>query len=144
MKFEMRKLILLHIILLFSVVAMAQTGSVASGVPYECRFEEGEDLSAWTLNYGTPNATDQWMFGTGAHSEGKRSLYVSSDGVNPSYGRNRNITVAYLRYKFPQTAQIIRVGDIDRDLIREEMHMKITCYRHVDDLPADQMRLRFL
>lgn len=105
MKFEMRKLILLHIILLFSVVAMAQTSSVASGLPYECGFEEGEDLSAWTLNYGTPNATDQWMFGSGAHSEGKRSLYVSSDGVNPSYGRNRNITVAYLRYKFPQTAQ---------------------------------------
>ena len=106
MKFEMRKLILLHIILLFSVVAMAQTVPVASGLPYECSFEVGDTtLGSWVLNEGTPTAHDKWMVGTATHSDGKRSLYISADGQNPNYDSLPNIVVAYLRYQFPRSTQ---------------------------------------
>ena len=94
--------ILTYIILLFSVLAWSQTGtSVATGLPYECSFEESEDLSAWVFNPYTPNAADQWMVGSVVHSEGKRSLYPSGDGMNPRYNKHPNIIAAYLRYKFP-------------------------------------------
>lgn len=97
----MKRLLFLHIILLFSVLAWAQSGStVATGLPYECSFEPTEDLSAWQLNYGTPSAEDKWIFGTAVHSEGKRSMYISSDGTDPVYGK-RDVVIAMLRYKFP-------------------------------------------
>ena len=92
--------ILTYIFLLFAVMTWAQN-PVATAFPYECSFEEDEDLAAWTLNYGTPQATDQWMYGYATHSTGRRALYVSNDGVNPIYGRKSNITVAFLRYRFP-------------------------------------------
>lgn len=92
--------ILTYIFLLFAILTWAQN-PVATAFPYECSFEEDEDLAAWTLNYGTPQATDQWMYGYATHSTGRRALYVSNDGVNPIYGRKSNITVAFLRYRFP-------------------------------------------
>ena len=97
----MRKLFLTYCILLTAVVAFAQGTTVASGLPYECSFEESDILTGWTLNYNTPNATDKWMYGTAVHSEGRRSLYISSDGQNPVYGKNPNIVISYLRYNFP-------------------------------------------
>ena len=96
----MRKL-LTYIFLLFTTLAWAQGTSVATGLPFECSFEESENLSAWVLNPGTSAATDKWMIGGAVHSEGKRSLYVSSNGVDPSYGKNPNVVVAYMRYRFP-------------------------------------------
>ena len=89
---------LTYIFLLSTVFAWSQ---VATTFPYECSFEEGEDLSAWTLNYGTVPTTDKWMVGTAVHSEGRRSLYISADGQNPNYGKTPNISVAVLKYKFP-------------------------------------------
>ena len=89
---------LTYIFLLCAVFAWSQ---VATTFPYECSFEEGEDLSAWTLNYGNQNTTDQWMVGTAVHSEGRRSLYISADGQNPNYGKKPNIAVSVLKYKFP-------------------------------------------
>ena len=89
---------LTYIFLLSTVFAWSQ---VATTFPYECSFEEGEDLSAWTLNYGNQNTTDQWMVGTAVHSEGRRSLYISADGQNPNYGKKPNIAVSVLKYKFP-------------------------------------------
>ena len=89
---------LTYIFLLSTLLAWAQ---VATTFPYECSFEEGEDLSAWTLNYGNQNTTDQWMVGTAVHSEGRRSLYISADGQNPNYGKKPNIAVSVLKYKFP-------------------------------------------
>ena len=94
----MKRLLFLHIFLLSTLLAWAQ---VATTFPYECSFEEGEDLSAWTLNYGNQNTTDQWMVGTAVHSEGRRSLYISADGQNPNYGKKPNIAVSVLKYKFP-------------------------------------------
>lgn len=84
-----------------ALTAQIQVQAQASDLPYECGFEENEDLSAWVLNAGTQTATDQWIIGTDAHSEGKRSLYISSDGQFAQYGSNPNAVAAYLRYKFP-------------------------------------------
>ena len=97
----MRKIILLHIILLVSLMAWSQ--NPATAFPYECSFEENEDLSAWVLNYNTPAATDQWVFGSAVHSEGRRAMYISSDGTNPLFGQSKNIVVAYLRWRIPQS-----------------------------------------
>ena len=101
----MRKL-LTYIVLFFSVTAWAQNGTtVASGLPYECSFEESETLTPWMLNYHAPtNAVDKWIFGTAVHSEGKRAMYISTDDANPNYGKKQNISIAYLRYKFPSSA----------------------------------------
>lgn len=82
--------------------------------PYECSFEEGEDLSAWTFNYGNRTTKDLWMVGTAVHSEGKRSLYVSSDGKNPNFGGSPNVVVSYLLYKFP-TATNTQKYDVSFD-----------------------------
>ena len=97
----MKKVLLTYISLLFCVLAWAQTP--ASGLPYQCSFEEGENLSAWVLNSGTPNAADQWMVGSAVHSEGKRALYITADGTDPNYNKKPNVVAAYLRYQFPQS-----------------------------------------
>ena len=76
----------------------------ASGIPYSCSFEEGEDLTPWVLNYKTPTATDQWIVGTAVHSEGKRALYISDNGKRAQYGNHPNVVVSYLRYKFPESS----------------------------------------
>lgn len=69
-------------------------------LPYQCGFEETENLSEWHIVNPT-GATDCWMYGNAAHSEGKRSLYISSDGKTASFGSRPNISVAYMRVKFP-------------------------------------------
>ncbi|MBQ8705524.1 MAG: hypothetical protein IJ548_04400 [Paludibacteraceae bacterium] len=93
----MRKAILTYLFLFECALGYAQ----ATAFPYSCSFEEGEDLSVWTFNYKTGSATDQWMIGGYTHSEGQRSLYISSDGLTPVYGKKPNVVVSYLRYKFP-------------------------------------------
>ena len=95
------KKLLTYILLLFATLAWAQTPGVATAFPYECSFEETEDLSVWTLNPLTPNAHDKWMVGTAVHSDRKRALYVSADSLNPSYNAHLNVTAAYLTYQFP-------------------------------------------
>lgn len=102
----MKRLLFLHIALLLSLFAWSQTPTVATALPYECSFEENESMDAWTFNpLSDANAPEQWMVGTAAHSEGRRSLYVSANGMNPSYNVHRNVTVAYLTYKFPRGGQ---------------------------------------
>ncbi|MBR2285701.1 MAG: hypothetical protein IJ900_04135, partial [Paludibacteraceae bacterium] len=109
----MKRFLFLHIALLFSVLSWAQTTPMTT-FPYECSFEEGEDLSAWTFNYGNRTTKDLWMVGTAVHSEGKRSLYVSSDGKNPNFGGSPNVVVSYLLYKFP-TATNTQKYDVSFD-----------------------------
>lgn len=107
----MKKLLLTYISLLFSVWALAQ----ASGMPYSCSFEEDENLSNWVLNYNTPDATDKWVVGSATHSEGKRSLYISTDGKNPGYGSHPNVVAAYLPFKFPDYTALEHSYDISFD-----------------------------
>lgn len=96
--------ILTYIFLLFAALIWAQQGTtVATGLPYECSFEATEDLSSWVLNAGaSASAKDKWIFGSTVRSSGRRSMYVTTDGQNPGYGRKKNVLVSYLRYKFPQ------------------------------------------
>lgn len=107
----MKRWLSLHITLLFCTLSWAQ----ASGIPYACGFEEDEDLSAWVMNVDAASATDQWMVGSAVHSEGKRSMYISSDGVNPVYGSNPNVVVSYLRFKFPTTTDEQQNYDLSFD-----------------------------
>jgi len=72
-----------------------------TALPYMCSFEEDEDLSSWVLNPQTPNATDKWMMGTATFSEGKRSLYISDNATDPHFGKTPTVSIAYMRYKFP-------------------------------------------
>lgn len=109
----MKRWLFLHIALLFCVLSWAQSPAMTT-FPYECSFEEGEDLSAWTFNYGNKTTKDLWMIGTAVHSEGKRSLYVSSDGKNPNFGGKPNVVVSYLLYKFP-TATNTQKYDVSFD-----------------------------
>lgn len=101
----MKRLLFLHIILLFSVLAWSQGSTVATALPYECSFEETDDLTPWVLNAGTPSSHDKWMYGTAVHSAGRRSLYVSEDGQNPGYTKKKTVLVSYLRYKFPSSSR---------------------------------------
>ena len=94
----MKRLLFLHIILLFATFAWAQDDAL----PFECSFEESEDLSRWVLNPLTPNAADQWMIGTAVHSDGRRALYISADGVDPNYNKKPNVVAAYMTFKFPE------------------------------------------
>ena len=96
-----------------SMAAWAQQGTtVATGLPYECSFEESENLSCWNIHLS--NTTDQWIFGSAVHSEGRRSMYISKDGTDPNYGKNPNVSVAMLRYKFP-TASNTQKYDVSFD-----------------------------
>lgn len=81
--------------------------SKAASVPYICGFEAEDDMSVWELN---PHANiapgaDAWMVGSYTHSAGYNSLYISSDGTTPVYGTKKNIRIAYLRVKFPETGK---------------------------------------
>ena len=92
---------------LFSIyvwVVMLTVLPLRAAIPFSCSFEENEDLSNWVMN-NPSTATDKWMFGTVVHSEGKRSMYISSDGKNPLYGAHPNIVVSYMRFKFPETGK---------------------------------------
>lgn len=98
----MKRLLFLHITLLFCSLIWAQA-PIATDFPYSCSFEESENLSVWSLNVQTEGqALDEWMYGDGAHSEGKRSMYISSNKKSPRYGNKPNIVVSYLRYQFPK------------------------------------------
>ena len=109
----MRRILYIGILLIMSMAAWAQQGTtVATGLPYECSFEESEDLRCWNIHLS--NTTDQWIFGSAVHSEGRRSMYISKDGTDPNYGKNPNVSVAMLRYKFP-TASNTQKYDVSFD-----------------------------
>ena len=97
----MRKLLITYCLMLF--VAIAAQAQIATGIPYECSFEESENLSAWTLNPLTPTAHDKWMIGPAVHSEGKRAMYVTANGSNPSFSAHRKVVVSYLTSQFPSS-----------------------------------------
>ena len=43
-----------------------------------------------------------------------------------------------------QPLQIRRIGDIDWNIVGEQVHMELVRHRHIDNLAADQVRLRLL
>lgn len=94
------------------IVALLLGGMVAAQqvqdlhIPYQYGFEQDDELNNWTLNAVTGSGTtDQWVVGNATHSDGERSLYISTDnGVSPSYGDSKNIVMAYRRIKFPTSS----------------------------------------
>ena len=97
-----------YIILILSlapVITLGQTKDIH--IPFQCGFEANDDLSNWVLNPNTQSAHDQWVIGSSTHSEGKRSLYIiaENDTMSPRFGSSPNISVAYLRLKFPSSTK---------------------------------------
>ena len=97
------KLRLLPLLFCFVVTVVGVQQSVAQSqitVPYSMGFEESDnvELGDWVLNPGT-NATlctDQWYVGEAVKSDGKRSLYISSDqGASAMFGVAQNVQYAY-------------------------------------------------
>lgn len=85
-------------------------------VPWQCSFEESEDLSDWVLNPGTEAATDQWVIGDATHSDGKRALYISTNGgLNAVAGAKNNIVMAYRQIHFPEHTSGYKEYDISFD-----------------------------
>ena len=87
----------------FVVTVVGVQQSVAQSqitVPYSMGFEESDsvELGNWVLNSGT-NATlctDRWYVGEAVKSDGKRSLYISSDqGASAMFGVAQNVQYAY-------------------------------------------------
>ena len=68
-------------------------------LPYLCDFENDVENAKWTLNYN-PNLEpgrlkNLWYIGEAEASEGKRSMYVTSDGgATASYTNSEN-TIPY-------------------------------------------------
>lgn len=97
------KLRFLPLLFCFVVTVVGVQQSVAQSqitVPYSMGFEESDnvELGDWVLNPGT-NATlctDQWYVGEAVKSDGKRSLYISSDqGASAMFGVAQNVQYAY-------------------------------------------------
>lgn len=105
----MNKSITLFIFLVtctFFCVQIAEAQQLIS-VPYSVGFEQEEtlELSNWVLNPGA-NASkclDQWVVGGAVKSDGKQSLYISSDqGVSAQFGVARNVQYAYRDFVIPK------------------------------------------
>ena len=104
------KLRLLPLLFCFVVTVVGVQQSVAQSqitVPYSMGFEESDnvELGNWVLNPGT-NATlctDQWYVGEAVKSDGKRSLYISSDqGASAVFGVAQNVQYAYRDFMLPK------------------------------------------
>lgn len=75
-------------------------------LPYLCDFEDPIENAKWTLNYN-PNLApgtlkNFWHIGSAEASEGKNSLYVSSDGgQTASYTNSENTILAWRIFELP-------------------------------------------
>lgn len=85
-------------------------------VPWQCSFEEEEDLSDWKLNEGASAAKDQWVIGDATHSDGKRALYISTNGGSSTIaGAKTNTVMVYRTIHFPEHKTGYKEYDISFD-----------------------------
>jgi len=95
---------ILFILMLMPMMAMEAANRLP--LPYVCSFEQGEDLSHWTLNDKTPMAVDQWCVNNATSSEGDQALYVSyNGGLNARYGYQPNTICAYMTFQYPASTK---------------------------------------
>ena len=95
----MKKTIILSFILLLTTAVVAQ---MRVTIPFVEGFEDSAKYGEWVLNQGTPDAVDQWKIGSTTHSEGKKSLYITTDdGATATYGASPNVVMAYRKIQFP-------------------------------------------
>lgn len=76
-------------------------------VPYSMGFEpeDAVEMSDWVLNPGAnaSSCTDQWCVGNAVKSDGKQSLYISSDGgASAVFGIAQNVQYAYRDFVLPK------------------------------------------
>ena len=98
------------------IVPTAAHAATQITVPWQCSFEAEEDLSDWVLNQNTGSATDQWVIGDATRSDGRQSLYISTDGGQSTMsGAKQNIVMAYRKIHFPEHASGTKMYDISFD-----------------------------
>ncbi len=91
------------IILSGMILGMALGLRAQITVPFVCDFEDPQELSAWTLNSLTANATDQWVVGSATYFDPTHSLYITSTADSAAqYGYSPNVVLAYRTIRFPQ------------------------------------------
>ncbi len=102
------KRIVTYLCLLVCLGFFTQNTYAQSGIsaPYFLGFEESDaaELSEWVLNPGplADQCPDKWVVGDAVRNEGRRSLYISSDGgANAAFGVAKNVQYAYRDYKKP-------------------------------------------
>ena len=91
----------------FNKVLLAQ---YEISLPYECGFEDAEDIENWVLNAGEegPLCEDQWIIGSLDARIDYNSLYIScDDGQTITYGVMKpNYVMAYRPF-------VVAKGDLD-------------------------------
>ena len=102
------KRIVTYLCLLVCLGFFTQNTYAQSGIsaPYFLGFEESDavELSEWVLNPGplADQCPDKWVVGDAVRNEGRRSLYISSDGgANAAFGVAKNVQYAYRDFTIP-------------------------------------------
>ena len=108
-RFSFRCAAVLLMCMAFVSAAFAQT---QIGIPYSYSFEDAEtaENGEWVIDGGdaADDGDDVWYRGSATFSDGQKSLYISHDGgVNPFYGREKGIVVAYRRMSIRQGTYIL-------------------------------------
>ena len=120
---------LIYILFTLTTIIVAYGQQIT--LPYDCGFEPIDDVSNWHLNEGTPQASDKWCIGTAERNDGRYSLYISSDGGSTaSFSGRPNITMAYLKFRFPQSTKREEY-QISFDWKCEGMSMKSALYAYI-------------
>lgn len=96
--------LVLVVISLFSLQTTAQS---LISVPYSMGFEleDSVELANWVLNPGVnaSKCVDQWYVGEAVKSEGRQSLYISSDeGASAMFGVAQNVQYVYRDFQLPK------------------------------------------
>jgi len=75
--------------------------TMAAQVVYQCDFEDEEERAQWVLNTGNqgPKCANKWYLGeAGNHApDAQYGLFISSDGVEPSYDASKTMFVVCYR-----------------------------------------------
>ena len=87
----------------FCISVSAQTSIT---LPYSFSFEESEaaELANWVINPGKGADTlpEKWIVGSAAHSEGRRALYISNNGVDCQFSKAVLTQYAYRDILLPK------------------------------------------
>lgn len=90
---------ILGLLCFFSYATARAQGGVAIQVPYSFSFEDSEsaELSQWVFNPGAvaPACVDQWIVGEARANDGRKSLYISTDGYEASFGARPDLQFVY-------------------------------------------------
>ncbi|MBR3646922.1 MAG: hypothetical protein IKN59_00840 [Paludibacteraceae bacterium] len=80
-------------------------GAQSVSIPYSMSFElaDSVEMQNWVLNNGplASSCNDQWIVGTDQKSDGRRSLYISDNGVSAHMGMGPNIQFVYRDFVLP-------------------------------------------